>query len=206
MKNNEKKTIFVFFNDVRFFDLKHTTKGVNSAKIEDVLFNLPKTIPKILNIPSAATGNIEGSFEEISDNDLESERIEKIILPSNINVIHTKLEVLLRIILSGQTKFLSAASNFRDEIYNRGEIQNKQQYRTALDKFHNQQKELPSILLEQKAINTRPKTEEHKLNAMHKSTHEEHLSHLYKLKRINSKKLLLSSPVITEYLMYKVKQ
>ena len=36
--------------------------------------------------------------------------------------------------------------------------------------------ELPSELLEQIAFNTRPKSEEHKLLVMDKSTHEEHLS------------------------------
>ena len=35
--------------------------------------------------------------------------------------------------------------------------------------------ELPSILLEQIACNTRPKIEEHMLIVMDKSTHEEHL-------------------------------
>ena len=36
--------------------------------------------------------------------------------------------------------------------------------------------ELPSKILEQTAINTRPKTEEHMLVAMDESTDEEHLS------------------------------
>ena len=36
--------------------------------------------------------------------------------------------------------------------------------------------ELPSKLLEQIALNTRPKIEEHMLIAMDKSTHEEYLS------------------------------
>ena len=36
--------------------------------------------------------------------------------------------------------------------------------------------ELPSKLLEQIALNTRPKMEEHMLVVMDKSTHEEHLS------------------------------
>ena len=52
-----------------------------------------------------------------------------------------------------------------------GEIQNKQQYRKALDMFSTNQMELPSKLLEQKAFNTRPKIEELMLIAMDKSTH-----------------------------------
>ena len=35
--------------------------------------------------------------------------------------------------------------------------------------------ELPSKLIEQIAFNTRPKIEEHMLNIMDKSTHEEHI-------------------------------
>ena len=35
--------------------------------------------------------------------------------------------------------------------------------------------ELPSKILEQIAFNTRPKIEEHMLNIMDKSTHEEHI-------------------------------
>ena len=37
--------------------------------------------------------------------------------------------------------------------------------------------EVPSEILEQTAYSTRPKTEEHMLIVMHKSTHEEHLTH-----------------------------
>ena len=37
--------------------------------------------------------------------------------------------------------------------------------------------ELPSKLLEQLAVNTRPKKEEHLLIVMNESTHEEHISH-----------------------------
>ena len=45
---------------------------------------------------------------------------------------------------------------------------------------------------EQKAIITRPKIEEHMLNVMDKSTHEEHLSQPLQLIIINLKQLLLS--------------
>ena len=61
--------------------------------------------------------------------------IEKIIIPSNIIDIYTRLEVLLGLKLSGHTNILTEASNLIDELYKRGEIQNKQQYRNALDKF-----------------------------------------------------------------------
>ena len=72
------------------------------------------------------------TFDEI---DLEGERV-KIIMPSNILEMYTKLENLLGLKLSGHTNTLTEARNFVDELYRRGEIQNKQQYRNAVKKFH----------------------------------------------------------------------
>ena len=66
---------------------------------------------------------------------LQGRGIEKIIIPSNIIDIYTRLEVLLGLKLSGHTDTLTEASNLIDELYKRGEIQNKRQYRNALDKF-----------------------------------------------------------------------
>ena len=66
---------------------------------------------------------------------LKVKGIEIIIIPSNIIEIYTRLEVLLGLKLSGHTNTLTEASNLIDELYKRGEIQNKQQYRNALDKF-----------------------------------------------------------------------
>ena len=64
--------------------------------MKDALYNLPKTKPKILNPPLAAIGNTEDSHEEIPDIDLEGQGNEKIISPSNMNDIYTRLEILLR--------------------------------------------------------------------------------------------------------------
>ena len=58
-----------------------------------------------------------------------------LIIPPNIIYIYTRLEVLLGLKLSGHTDTLTKASNLIDEIYKRGEIQNKEQYRNALNKF-----------------------------------------------------------------------
>ena len=66
---------------------------------------------------------------------LKSQGIQKIIIPSNIIDIYTRLEVLLGLKLSGHSDTLSEASDLIDELNKRGEIQNKQQYRNALDKF-----------------------------------------------------------------------
>ena len=59
----------------------------------------------------------------------------RIIIPSKINDIYTRLEILLGLKLLSHTDALTEASNLIDELYKRGEIQNKQQYRNALDKF-----------------------------------------------------------------------
>ena len=66
---------------------------------------------------------------------LKGRRLEKIIIPSNIIDIYTRVEVLLGLKLSGHSDTLTEASNLIDELYKRGEIQNKQQYRNALNKF-----------------------------------------------------------------------
>ena len=49
----------------------------------------------------------------------------KITVPSNIIDIYTRLEILLGTKLSSQTDTLTEASNLIDELYKRGEIQNK---------------------------------------------------------------------------------
>ena len=59
----------------------------------------------------------------------------KIITPSNIIDIYTRLEILLGLKLSGHTDTLTEASNLIDELFKIGEIQNEQQYRNTLDKF-----------------------------------------------------------------------
>ena len=61
--------------------------------------------------------------------------IEKIIIPSNIIDIYTRLEVPLGLRLSGHTDTLMEASALFDQLYKMGEIQNKQHYRNALNKF-----------------------------------------------------------------------
>ena len=50
--------------------------------------------------------------------------------------IYTRLEIILCLKLSGHSDTLTEASNLMDEIYKRGEIQNKQQHRNALNKFN----------------------------------------------------------------------
>ena len=66
---------------------------------------------------------------------LKGRGVENIILPSNIIDTYTRVEILLRLKLSGHTDTLTEASKLRDELYKRGEIQNKQQYRNTFNKF-----------------------------------------------------------------------
>ena len=69
------------------------------------------------------------------DQQFKCRGVEKISIPSNIIDIYTRLEILLGSKLSGHTETLTEASNLIDELCKRGEIQNKQQYRNALNKF-----------------------------------------------------------------------
>ena len=89
-----------------------------------------------ITLPKLVEESQNKTFEEITDdsNDLQGEGV-KVIIPSNINDIYTKLEILLGLKLSGHTDALTEASNLIDELYKRGEIQNKQQNRNALIKF-----------------------------------------------------------------------
>ena len=77
------------------------------------------------------------TFDGILDNSdkLEGQRFQKIIIPSNIIDIYTRLEVLLGLKLTSHTDTKTEASNLLDEIYGRDVIQNEQQYRNAPSKF-----------------------------------------------------------------------
>ena len=81
------------------------------------------------------SGRYKQSKMNFKKRNLEGQGIEKIIIPSNIIYIYTRLEVLLGLKLSGPSDTLTEASNLIDELYKQGEIQNKQQYRNALNKF-----------------------------------------------------------------------
>ena len=73
--------------------------------------------------------------KRVNNSDLDGQEV-KIIIPSNIIDICTRLEVLLGLKLSGHTNTLAEVSNLIGELYKRREIQNEQQYRNALKKFH----------------------------------------------------------------------
>ena len=131
-------------------------KNQNERKL---LIDLPKKVAEI---------------EEKSDN-LHGDGL-KIIVPSNIIDICTKLETLLGLELSGHTDTLTKASNLIDEIYKRAEIQNEQQHRNAIDKISTHWREIASKLIDQIALKTQPKIEEHMLIVTYKPFHEEYQS------------------------------
>ena len=81
--------------------------------------------------------NLDDDVSRISnlDTKLQVRGIEKINIPSNIIDIYTRLEILLGLKLSRHSDALSEARNLIDELYKRGDTQNKQQNRNAPNKF-----------------------------------------------------------------------
>ena len=128
MNDEDKSTVFDIFKNVGFYD-NIPKIGMKSARMQDALYNLPQEIIKTQNPLLPAIEN--------ESNNLQGDGL-KIIIPSNIIDNYTRLEVLLGLKLSGHTDTLTEASNLNDELYKRGEIQNKQQYRNALNKFSNE--------------------------------------------------------------------
>ena len=123
MKN--ENDLLMLNNIIR--DLGYTSRGDHQSKRKTFLTEtLPNLVEEIQN----------RTYEEITDesDNLQGEAV-KIIIPSNIIDIYTRLEILLGLKLSGHTDTLTEASNLIDELYKRGEIQNKLQYRSALNKF-----------------------------------------------------------------------
>ena len=84
------------------------------------------------------SGRYKQSKSNFNKRNLEGQGIEKIIIPNNIIDIYTRLEILLGLKLSGHTDTLTEASALLDKLYELGEIQNKQQYRNALNNFNTQ--------------------------------------------------------------------
>ena len=121
------------FTDTTGKSLKNLTKTENKTykKLLQTL-NYENYRPKQGEYNS---GRYKKTENILKPNSLQGRGIEKIIIPSNIIDIYTRLEVLLGLKLSGHTDTLTEASNLIDELFKRGEIQKKQQYRNALNKF-----------------------------------------------------------------------
>ena len=101
--------------------------------MRNILINLTKAKAEIRNPPLPAIENVEDSHEEVSDN-LQGQGL-KNIMPSNIIDIYTRSEILLGLKKSVHTETFTEASVLFDELYKRGEIQNEQEYRNALNKI-----------------------------------------------------------------------
>ena len=114
-KNMKNENDILMLNNI-IRDLEYTGRGDYQSKRKTFLTEkLPKLVEEIQN----------KTFEEITDDTdgLQGEGV-KIIIPSNTIDIYTRLELLLRLKLSGHTDTLTEASNLIDELYKRGEIQN----------------------------------------------------------------------------------
>ena len=106
-------------------------KDSSSKRTKSTKNDLTKRVDKNRNTPLALPAN---ENEDKSD-ELEAQGM-KLIITSNIIDIWTRLDVLLGLKLSGHTDTLTEAINLIDELYKRGDIQNEEHYRNALDKFY----------------------------------------------------------------------
>ena len=118
MTDTEKLVFRDILKKTGYYNRK-LTKGRLSGRDRYIKYDLDNDVARIMDL----------------DIKLKGRGVEKIIIPSNIIDIYTRLEVLLGLKLSGHTDTLTEASNLIDELYKRGEIQNKQQYRDAVNKF-----------------------------------------------------------------------
>ena len=90
-----------------------------SSRYKNIKYDLDNDVSRILNLNTKLRGK----------------GIEKIVLPSNIIDFYTRFEFIIGLKISGHTDTLTEASDLIDEVFKRGEIQHKQQYRNAPTKF-----------------------------------------------------------------------
>ena len=119
MSDTEKVVFRDILSKTNYYNRK-PTKGRMSGRDRYTKNDLDNDVRRILNL----------------DRKLKGRGVEKIIIPYNIIDIYTRLQVLLGLKLSGHTDTLTEASNLIDALYKRGEIQNKHQYRNALNKYN----------------------------------------------------------------------
>ena len=113
-KSMTDKDKFLFRDILRKTDYynRESTKGRLTGRDRYIKYDLDNDVSRILNL----------------DTKLKGRGIKKITIPSNITDIHTRLEVVLGLKLSGHTDTLTEASNLIDELYKRSKKQNKQHY------------------------------------------------------------------------------
>ena len=108
LNDNEKVVLRDFLSKIGYYNRK-PSKGAPSGLDNYIKNELDDDVRKILDLVTKLKGR----------------GVEKIIIPSNIIDIYTRLEVLLGLKLSGHTNTLTEASNLIDELYKLGEIQKK---------------------------------------------------------------------------------
>ena len=107
---NEKVVLRDFLSKTGYY-IRKPSKGKSSGLDNYIKNKVDDDVRKILDL----------------DIKLKGKGAEKMIIPSNIIDINTRLEVLLGLKLSGHTNILREASNLIDVLYKRGEIRTKQQ-------------------------------------------------------------------------------
>ena len=117
--NDRDKLVFRDMLQKTGFYNRKATKGHSSSRHRYIKNDLDKNVSRLLNSVTRHKGR----------------GVEKINIPSNIIDIYITLETLLGIKLSGDIDTITEASKLIDELYKRGEIQNKHQYRIAPNKF-----------------------------------------------------------------------
>ena len=123
--NDKDKLVFRDILQKADYYKRLPTKRRMSGRDSYIKFNLVDDVSRNLNLDTKPKTKPK----------LKGRGVEKIIIPSNIIDIYTRLEILLGLKLSGHTDTLTEASAVLDELYKRGEIQNKQPYRNDLNKF-----------------------------------------------------------------------
>ena len=123
----EDESVLPFYGNRESLDHHHVKESNSTRTKSDEKF-LKKSVDKIL-IPPPALPAIENEEESV---DLQGEGRENFI-PSNIIDVWFRLQVLLRLKMSGPTITSTEPSNLMDDFYKRGELKNEQQYRNALD-------------------------------------------------------------------------
>ena len=137
LKINEKvynmskgiKKVLTDTSNIPIKQVNHQDRGIFINILESLNFTSYKAIRG-----ESKSGRYKQSKTIFNKHILEGRGV-KTIISSNIIDIYTRFEVLLGLKLSGHSDTLREASNLIDELYKRGEIQNKQQYRNALEIF-----------------------------------------------------------------------
>ena len=123
--NDDEKVVFRIILQTINYNNHQRKKGAKSGRDKYIENKLDDDVRKIITSNTKTKTKLK----------LKGKGVEEIIIPSNIIDIYTRLEVLLGLKVSGHTDTLTEASNLIDELYKRGEIQNKQKYRNAINKF-----------------------------------------------------------------------